>query len=177
MSQAPIVQMHSSEWLHAIDRGGLWHVSHNTFLFFCTLEEVVRAYLRVSNIKELSTGMKSTIIQKVIDNGNVNFHWCLVAVEADKQILLEKIVNHWVTTGAHEQKERATYSANTLIINDVLPLYLSMNVRHIYLTRITSSLCAVVSSVSICTDTVVILVLLLRRLLVSSAHSMPIELV
>ena len=42
-----------------------------------------------------------------------------------------------VYTGAHEQKERATYSANTLIINDVLPLYLGMNVRHIYLTRIT----------------------------------------
>ena len=44
---------------------------------------------------------------------------------------------HSIITGAHKKKERATYSANTLIINDVLPLYLSMNVRHIYLTRIT----------------------------------------
>ena len=41
-----------------------------------------------------------------------------------------RYIYHW--------KERATYSANTLIIiiNDVLPLYLGMNVRHIYLTRI-----------------------------------------
>ena len=44
-----------------------------------------------------------------------------------------------VVSGAHKKKERATYSANTLIINDVLPLYLSMNVRHIYLTRITGN--------------------------------------
>ena len=44
---------------------------------------------------------------------------------------------HLITPGAHEQKERATYSANTLIINDVFPLYLGMNVRHINLTRIT----------------------------------------
>ena len=47
------------------------------------------------------------------------------------------IIVNSVLTGAHEQKERATYSADTLIINDVLPLYLGMNVRHIYLTRIT----------------------------------------
>ena len=43
---------------------------------------------------------------------------------------------HSTRSGVHEQKERATYSANTLIINDVLPLYLGINVRHIYLTRI-----------------------------------------
>ncbi len=51
----------SAEWVTLVDRGGLWNITNATFMLFCNTEEVLRSYLKVSAIKELSTGMKSTI--------------------------------------------------------------------------------------------------------------------
>ena len=55
-------------------------------------------FLTVLKVKELSHGMKSTIVKSVIDNEDVAFHWSIVAVEADEEeeILLEKIIELWV---------------------------------------------------------------------------------
>ena len=80
----------STECVNAVDRGGLCHVSDNTFLFFCSIEEALRAFLTVLKVKELSHGMKSTIVKSVIENENVEeptglsartfsrFHWSIV---------------------------------------------------------------------------------------------------
>ena len=92
------ISAESTECVNAVDRGGLCHVSDNTFLFFCSIEEALRAFLTVLKVKELSHGMKSTIVKSVIDNEDVAFHWSIVAVEADEEeeILLEKIIELWV---------------------------------------------------------------------------------
>ena len=67
-----------AEWVNAVNRGGLCHFSDNTFLFFCSIEEALRAFLTVLKVKELSHGMKSTIVKSVIENENVAFHWSIV---------------------------------------------------------------------------------------------------
>ena len=59
--------------MNAVDHGGLCHVSDNNFLFFCSIEEALEAFLTVSKVKELSHGMKSTIVKSVIDNEDVAF--------------------------------------------------------------------------------------------------------
>ena len=90
----------SAEWVSLVDRGGLWHITNATFMFFCAIEEVLRSYLKVSAIKELSSGRKSNIIDAIVGDDVVAFYWCLACVEAEeeeKKELLFRIVDLWVT--------------------------------------------------------------------------------
>ncbi len=41
----------SAEWVNLVDRGGLWHITNATFMFFCAIEEVLRSHIKVSAIK------------------------------------------------------------------------------------------------------------------------------
>ncbi len=38
----------SEDWTNAVDRGGLWHVSDDVFVFFCYIEEEIRHHLSLS---------------------------------------------------------------------------------------------------------------------------------
>ena len=40
----------TEDWLNSVDRGELWRVNDTTYMVFQSMEEVVRAYLRRSNI-------------------------------------------------------------------------------------------------------------------------------
>ena len=85
-----------AEWVNAINRGGLCLFSDNTFLFFCSIEEALRAFLTVSKVKELSHGIKSTVVKSMYC---IVLYWFIVAVEADEkeEILLKKIVELCIT--------------------------------------------------------------------------------
>ena len=63
----------SAEWVNLIDRGGLWHVSTETFMFFCAIEEELRRHLKMSAVKELSGGLKDRIRNAIITSDDVNF--------------------------------------------------------------------------------------------------------
>ena len=63
----------SAEWVNLIDRGGLWHVSIETFMFFCAIEEELRRHLKMSAVKELSGGLKDRIRNAIITSDDVNF--------------------------------------------------------------------------------------------------------
>ena len=88
-------------WMNSIDRGGLWHVSDTTFMVFQSMEEVVREHLRKSNMQSLSlSGGKHILIGKITSGEDVRFNWCIAAAdfgEAEEKILLEMIVELWVT--------------------------------------------------------------------------------
>lgn len=34
----------STEWVSLVDRGGLWHVTNETFMFLCAIEEGLRTH-------------------------------------------------------------------------------------------------------------------------------------
>ena len=90
----------STEWVSLVDRGGLWHVTNETFMFFCAIEEVLRNHLTVSAISELSSGSKGAIVEAIVGNDDVAFFWCLACIEAEeeeKKKLLSRSIGLWVT--------------------------------------------------------------------------------
>lgn len=90
----------SAEWIDLIDRGGLWHVSTETYMFFCAIEEELRRHLNVSAIKELSCGLKDQIKTAIVSSDDVGFYWrmlCTEAEEEEKEALLPMIADLWIT--------------------------------------------------------------------------------
>ena len=52
----------SCEWVDAVDRGGLIHISDNLYLVFVSIELEVR-FFRVEKVKELNIGkIASTVL-------------------------------------------------------------------------------------------------------------------
>jgi len=83
----------STEWVSLVDRGGLWHVTKETFM-------VLHNHLTVSAIRELSSGLKGAIVEAIIGNNDVAFFWCLACIEAEeeeKKELLSRSIDLWVT--------------------------------------------------------------------------------
>ena len=70
-------------------------------MVFQSMEEVVREHLRKSNMQSLSlSGGKHILIGKITSDEDVRFNWCIAAAdfgEAEEKILLEMIVELWVT--------------------------------------------------------------------------------
>ena len=49
----------SANWLEAVDRGGLVHVSEGTYMLFCAMKEVVREYLHANKVHHTTEGFNS----------------------------------------------------------------------------------------------------------------------
>lgn len=89
----------STEWVILVDRGGLWHVTNETFRFFCAIEAVLCTHLTVSAIKKL-IWFKRCHRESHLGNDDVAFFWFLTCIEAEeegKKELLSSIIDLWVT--------------------------------------------------------------------------------
>ena len=96
LNQEEDVDDDSSDWINAINRGGLTKVNNDTYELFVAMEVELRKQLALKKVPELSEDTKQTIIQ----NDNVQFFWSIVCKEWEGKvgdILLEMIVNEWVT--------------------------------------------------------------------------------
>ena len=86
----------TEDWLNSVDRGELWRVNDTTYMVFQSMEEVVRAYLRRSNIWGLSLpGGKDLLISKITPDEDIQFHWCVAAAafwKEEGKILLNMII-------------------------------------------------------------------------------------
>jgi hypothetical protein len=91
-------------WLNIVDRGGLFRVNDSTFLFFVSVEEVVRQYLQIRNVRSLTDGIKDEIVRSVAASREVGLHWSLVGVELEKEsgsTLMQKCALQWMTARGH----------------------------------------------------------------------------
>ena len=73
----------TEEWTNTIDRGGLWHVSDNTYTVFTILEEEIRRHLKVSALNDLNEVTKKTILEATLKNEELLFRWTLITASAD----------------------------------------------------------------------------------------------
>ena len=86
-----------SDWINAIDRGGLVCVSENTCLLFHSIERVV--YYR-ETMETMTDGMKQRLSEAVLADDDVRFYWCLLSAEigdAEGEVLLKMIVDIFIT--------------------------------------------------------------------------------
>lgn len=93
-------EQESENWIRAIDRGGLWHVSENTYLIFFLMEEEIRKQLIVDKARDLSSGTKKNLLYAILANEDLLFQWSLLTVNIDDDIssmILNKIAELFVT--------------------------------------------------------------------------------
>lgn len=90
----------TEEWTNAIDRGGLWHMSDDTYTLFYLMEEEIRQHFQVKAIRSLDEGTKKMSFDAVLGNEDLLFHWSCMSSIVDDSIgltLLQKLVELYLT--------------------------------------------------------------------------------
>ena len=88
------------EWVNLVDRGGLWHISENTFMVFRALEEGIRKHFKKIAARGLSVGRKDEITTALYADEDVQLFWSIASAEFDEEsakTLLKMIVELWIT--------------------------------------------------------------------------------
>ena len=94
---------YTKEWIDKVNRGGLFPLNDMTYYFFVAIEKVVRVLLPryVIKLSESRSQFKEEIIDKIVKNEDIQWHWTLISQcidsEKDAVELLEEIVSLWVT--------------------------------------------------------------------------------
>lgn len=89
--------VYTMEWLKTVDRGGLFHISDSTFLFFRAVELATQALLP-NHLCSSKTSTKS-LHDKIIADEDVQFYWSMVSVDLQHEQsseLLHHITELWV---------------------------------------------------------------------------------
>ena len=58
----------AEDWVNAIDRGGLCHVSEHTYMFFVAMEEEVQCNLKSIPDEKMTDGFKEKLFDKISSN-------------------------------------------------------------------------------------------------------------
>lgn len=90
----------TEEWTNAIDRGGLWHISDDTYSIFYLMEDEIRKHLIAKSAKTLNERTKKNILDAVLSNEDILFRWSLLSSIIDDNIafvILQKITKLYVT--------------------------------------------------------------------------------
>ena len=85
----------SEDWMNTVDRGGLIHVTDQTYRFFVAMEVAVRA-----GIAKHPENFKETVKAGILENEDVQFHWSILSAEwniEEEKALLPMILDLWVT--------------------------------------------------------------------------------
>ncbi len=85
-------------WLGKVNRGGLFTVNDETFMLFVSIEKSVQALLPTHMVTQ--TSKLSNLVNKVVQNCNVQLYWSLLALDLpseDEYELLRCMVELWIT--------------------------------------------------------------------------------
>lgn len=86
-------------WIRQVDRGGLFHVNDNSYLFFRALELMTRKVLPLHLKNPLKT--KELLIEDLLCDEDIQFHWSMLSVDIsdneDALQLLKEVAELWVT--------------------------------------------------------------------------------
>ena len=86
----------AEEWVNLIDRGGLKCINESTFQVMVAMELELRKHLQPQE----SPNFVRDVTQHILENEDVQFHWCLVGCDWEKEeaeALLQEVVKLWVT--------------------------------------------------------------------------------
>jgi len=86
----------SEEWINLIDRGGLCHVSNDTYELFLALEKELRKLISPYQLLAMDEEMKLKLQQ----SASVEFIWYIISADwqdDSSAYLLKSIVDMWIT--------------------------------------------------------------------------------
>ena len=95
---------YTRKWSAIVNRGGLFPLNDATFLFFLTIEKIVRVLLPQHILcckSHTNESLRSNVIEKAVKNDEVQWRWnllsqCIDCDEESKELLTE-IIQLWVT--------------------------------------------------------------------------------
>lgn len=92
----------SAQWVIEINQGGLIHLTNATHDCFVSIEAATRRHYKVSKAHTMDESMKKHVVNQVVADNHVQFHWCLLGITIDfgeelSEEILESCVHQWVT--------------------------------------------------------------------------------
>ena len=91
----------TEQWTDSVDRGGLWHISDQTYHLFCIAEEVCRSHLKKANLTE---GAELGMFDVLHDNVDLMFHWSILSAEIEDSkgmAVLKAIIKLYISIRGH----------------------------------------------------------------------------
>ena len=67
---------YTKRWIHVIDRGGLFHINDEVYVFFHEIERLVRKFLKL--VAQDVEQSKQEIMDEVTSDTNVQFYWSMI---------------------------------------------------------------------------------------------------
>ena len=90
---------YTKKWIRTIDRGGLFRVNDEVYLFFHEIERMVRKFV-VKLVNQSTQQEKQEIVDEIVSDDDIQFHWSVISVDLDHHVgeqLLQEIVQLWLT--------------------------------------------------------------------------------
>ena len=75
----------SEEWVNAVDRGGLVHVSSDTFMLFHSLEMELRQHFSKEKMVGMDDCFRAEVKQSIVEDVDMQFYMGRVAEDLDKE--------------------------------------------------------------------------------------------
>ena len=91
----------SNDWMRAVDRGGLKHVTNMTFAMLASAEVELRKHIHEHTANELNLTVAK---EKILCNDDVQFYWEMVSVDWKEEVttvLLELVIDEYLKIRGH----------------------------------------------------------------------------
>ena len=91
----------SNEWMSAVDRGGLKHVTNMTYCMFSSMEIEVRRHIQRHSTSDLNILAAK---KKIMESDDVLFYWSMVSSSWEEEVasvLLDMLVSEYVKIRGH----------------------------------------------------------------------------
>jgi len=98
---------YTKQWVSRINRGGLFQVSDDTYMFFKEVEKLMRCHLSIHLLmkNDAMCDHKESLIEEICSDGNVQWYWNVLSndLESDEEEkwLLSQIHELWLTIRGH----------------------------------------------------------------------------
>ena len=95
IKSSPSEENSMEEWVCAVDRGGLIHITESFCHALYSIEMAIRRELNISRMYD-----KVKIREAVLDSSDVLFNWCLTSMDIDEResvTILDKVLEKFIT--------------------------------------------------------------------------------
>ena len=83
-----------------VDRGGLWHISDQTYGVFVIMEEIIRRHLSLAGVATPMENARQVLVDVIRKNEDLLFEWDMLSAEVEEEVsvaVLHKIIDLYVT--------------------------------------------------------------------------------
>ena len=134
-------EVESEQWINSVDRGGLVHVTHDTFMIFHSMEMELRQHFNKQRIADMQDESRTQLKESIVADVDVQFYMDRAADELEKEEkseLLRMIVDIYIVVRgfalhAHCWNPTSKYKkrhCKNLVVFERVYMCLSRKIKH-----------------------------------------------